>query len=91
MNLNIGLLYLSLHNQLRKKIGLEGTITRKILFEKLGRHYLIPKNLRDVVIEEMKQRKMLKEVEKGKFKLIGGCLDIEKDVSKIYKMAGLYD
>lgn len=88
--LKIGLLYLGLHNQLVKKYGEGRTITRKEFYEKIGRHYMLPKNLRPLIIKEMELGKLLKQVGRDKLQLSPREIDIEKESNKIYCILGMF-
>jgi len=59
----LDVLYFSLHLHLKKKFGYK-PLSKKEFFALLGRHFLIPKNLRVVVLEEMKGRKLVEMVDK---------------------------
>lgn len=87
--LSIGILYLGLHNQLTKKYGVGGLFSRKEIFCKLGKHYIIPKQLRCIVIKEMIEKKLIKKHDRDKFKVLNYDVDIEKDIDSIYKLAGI--
>lgn len=87
--LKIGLLYLGLHNQLIKKYGAI-IIPRKEFCCKLGKHYMIPKELRELVIKEMSKINLIKRVDRDNILILKSDIDIEKDASKIYEMAGIY-
>jgi len=88
-SLKIGLLYLSLHNQLNKNSGRDKLISRKEFFCIIGKHFLIPKSLRYLVIKEMIDRNLIKE-ENNKFKILNTDLSLEEDTNKIYQMGGLF-
>jgi len=85
-----GILYLSLHNLLRKKFGINTTITKKELFCELGKHFLVPKPLRSIVIIEMEKRKLLKEVDRRNVEILVCEIDLEKDQNKFYEQMGLF-
>ena len=91
MKLNIALLYLSLHNQLKKSIGLNRIITRKDFNTILGKHFLVPKNVRICVLKELQLMGMVEKVDKNNIKILDYNLDIEKDVSKFYQTLKLFD
>jgi hypothetical protein len=91
MGLNIGLLYLSLHNQLKKSVGMNKTLTRKELFTILGKHFLIPKPVRACIIRELELMKMVKRLDRDNIKLLDYNLDIERDVNKFYKTLKLFE
>ena len=84
-----GILYLSLHNVLVRAYP-EMVISRKIVHERLGRHFLIPKNLRDIVLKEMKEKGLL-TYDKRKVILNPLVVDLHSDAHKIYELAGLYE
>lgn len=88
--LNIGLLYLGLHNQLVKKYGEKTVITRKEFFEKIGRHYMLPKNLRYLIIKEMAEMGLLKQINRDNLMILPQELDIEKDSNKIFSMLKIF-
>ena len=88
--LEVGLLYLGLHNQLIKKFGVNHLMSRKEFFEKIGRHFLLPKTLRPIIIIEMVEKKLIEKIDRDNIKILECKIDIEKDVSKLYKIAGLY-
>jgi len=85
--LDVGLLYLGLHNQLTKKFGSGAIILRKEFFTKLGKHGQIPKNLRPIVVKEMVFKKLIKVINRDKIQILSLKIDIEKDISKLYRIA----
>lgn len=91
MSLPINILYLALHNQLKKKYGIHGTISRKEFFIKLGKHHQITKHMGYLVIKEMEEMKLIKRLDRDNIKVLEIELDIEKDASKLYELAGIYD
>lgn len=90
VKLEIGLLYLGLHNQLTKKFGVNGIVSRKEFYIKIARHGQIPKNLRPLVIKEMEDRQLIKRVNRDAIQILPIDIDIEKDCTQIYRIAGLY-
>ena len=88
--LKIGLLYLGLHNQLVKKFGVNKMLTRKEFFCKLGKHYIIPKNLRYLIILEMVEKKLVERIDRDTLKVLECEIDLEKDANKLFHLAGLY-
>jgi len=88
--MKVGLLYLSLHNQLIKKIGVNRIITRKDFFAIIGRHYLIPKNLRDAAIKEMQIMGLIEKIDGSNYIVLPCDLCIEEDASKFYKALNLF-
>jgi len=88
--LKIGLLYLSLYNQLIKKMRADKTISRKEFFCIIGKHFLVPKNLRPIIIKEMENRNLIIQEPNSDITVIKHNLDLEKDANKLYRMAGLF-
>ena len=84
--LKIGLLYLGLHNQLTKKHGEGAVITRKEFFTKLGKHYMIPKDLRHYIIKEMVKVNLIEVPNRDYIKVLTSDINIEKDQNKLYKI-----
>ena len=89
-DLDIGILYVSLWNQVKNKVGINKIISRKEFFEILGRHYLVPKCLRDCVIREMEKRKLIEKNSRDEIKILECEYDLEKDANKFYEMLNLY-
>jgi hypothetical protein len=88
--LNIRLLYLALHNQLTKKHGINNTLTRKEFYIKLGKHYMIPKSLRYVVIKEMEEMNLIKQVDRDNIEVLPHKINIERDAKDLFNLANLY-
>lgn len=88
--LKTGLLYVSLHNQLKLKAGVTRCVSRKMFFEKLGRHFLIPKKLKPIVIKEMEALHLVKIEQSGEIRILDCDIDMDKDVSKLYQICGIY-
>lgn len=87
--LRMGLLYLSLHNQVAKKAGFNKLITRKEFFCIIGRHFLIPKNVKQVIIKEMEDRNLIKRENNELIKVLDIDIDLERDYNLIYKLSGI--
>lgn len=87
--LNIGILYISLYQQLRNNIGMSRIITRERFFTILGKHYLVPKPLRDLVIKEMEQRQLIKCNSKETIEVLNCDYDLTEP-NKFYQRIGLY-
>jgi len=87
-SLKVGLLYLSLHNRLNKNSGRDKVITKKEFFCVIGKHFLVPKHLRYLIIKEMIDKNLIKK-EKDKLKILNTNLDLEKDTDKIYQLGNL--
>lgn len=88
--IKIGILYLGLHNQLVKKFGVNHTLSRKEFFCKLGKHYIIPKNIRPLILDEMVKKELIERIDRDRLKVLPCEIDIEKDSNKLYKMAGIF-
>ena len=91
MGFNIGLLYLSLHNQLRKTVGINRVITRKDFFTILGKHFLIPKNVRACIVQEMILMNLIEKIDRDNLKVLHYDLNIETDVNKFYQTLKLFE
>jgi len=88
LELKVGILYLSLHNQLKKSYRYR-IITRKEFFGKIGMHFMTPKNLRPIILREMVKKKLIKKIGRDNLEILPINIDIEKDCSELYKMVGL--
>jgi len=87
-----GILYLALHNQLKNRYGYD-IISKKELFARLGRGYQIPRSCKYLVIKELLQKEMLEKIgsgQKASYKIKDINIDIEKDIKKLYRLAGIY-
>lgn len=87
--LDIGLLYLGLHNQLTKKFGKDGILTRKEFFTKIGKHGQIPRGLRPIILKEMEQKELIKRISRDTIQILSIEIDIESDSNRLYRLAGL--
>lgn len=87
--INAGVLYLSLYNLLRRRYGIDRPITRKELFCELGKHFLVPKSIKPVVIKEMELRKLIEIEDKHNIRLLNCDLDFERDTKKFLERMGL--
>ena len=90
MELPIQILYLGLHNQLKQKWGVGHVVSRKEFFCKLGKHYMIPKDLRVIVIKEMEGMLLIKQENRDNLLICDCKWDLERDAKKFYKFAGIY-
>ena len=88
--LKIGLLYLSFHNSLKKVYGIGRIITKKDLMAKLGRQFLVPKQLRILAIKELERMNLIKKEERDYFKILDCNLNIEEDANKFFKRMNLF-
>lgn len=89
--LKVGLLYLSFHNSLKKVYGVNKIVTKDQLIEKLGRHGLVPKQLRILAIKELEKMKLLKKESDNYFKILDYGENIEENTSKFFKMLNLFN
>jgi len=90
MELKIGLLYISLYNLLRRKYGVNKIVYKKEFYCILGKHFIIPKNLRCVVIKEMEERGLVKREKGENIKILDCDLELENNISDWYQKAGIY-
>lgn len=90
-NLKIGLLYLSLHNQLKKKYGINTVISKKDFYIKIGKHGQIPKRLGVIVIKEMQEKNLIEIISRDTIRILSCDIDIENNVGELYRLAGIYD
>ena len=88
--LEIGLLYLSFHNSLKKVYGRNRVVSEKLLMAKLGRQFLVPKQLRILAIKELVNMNLLKKEDKNNFKILDCKLNIEEDTNKFFKAMNLF-
>jgi len=88
--LNIGLLYISLHSLLRKRVGINRYISRKDFYTILGKHFLIPKNIRIIVIKEMEERGLVKQETKEDIKILDCDLDVENNTNQWFQKVGIF-
>ena len=89
-NINVGILYVSLYNLLRRKVGLNMHISRKEFYCILGKHFIVPKNLRCVAIKEMEQRGLIKQENSDRIKIINCDISLENNIDKWYRQVGIY-
>lgn len=88
--LQIGLLYLSFHNSLKKVYGTNRVISKKDIMAKLGRQFLVPKPLRILAIKELVGMNLLKKEPNDCFKILDYKLNVEEDTSKFFKRMKLF-
>lgn len=90
--LEIGILYIGLYSLLKEKFGEGNIVTRKEFFCVLGKHFIVKKNLRPVVIKEMENREFIKRENKEDIRILKSDIDIEdeKCVHEIFKKAGIF-
>jgi hypothetical protein len=83
--LKIGLLYLSLHNQLVRKVGFDRIISRKDFFCIIGKHFLIPKNVKPIIIKEMEELDLIKRENKESIKVLKSDINFLEDAHDFYQ------
>jgi len=88
--IKISILYLCLHNLLKKRHGIGEEITRKELFCELGKHFLVPKKVKPLIIKEMEELKLLKKQTNGAILILKCEYDLEKDANMFYEQIGLF-
>ena len=88
--INTNILYLSLHSLLKRRYGIQVEITRKELFCELGKHFLVPKSARPLIIKEMEVLSLLKQNENGQILILKSEFNLEEDINKFYKHFGIY-
>ena len=82
-------MYLGLHNQLLKKFGENAVISRKEFFTKTGKHFIMPKSLRPLVLREMEDKKLIERVNRDFVKILKFEIDIETEQNKLYQIFGI--
>lgn len=82
---NNKILYLSFHNSLKKKFGVNHIIPIKIVLIKLGRQYLVPKSLRMAALRDLQRLGLLEKVDKENLRILDLAISLEDNVSKFYK------
>ena len=88
--LPIKILYLALHNQLKKKFGVNHLVSMKEFNCKLGKHGQVPKLARFLVVKEMEEMGLIKQESRDAIKILECEWDIEKDTNKFYEFLGIY-
>jgi hypothetical protein len=88
--INIGILYLSLHNLLKKKYGINNIFPRKKMYCELGKHFIVPKNIRVCVIKELENFNLIRREDRDNIKLLDCEVDLEKDANLFYEQLKLY-
>ena len=88
--IKIGILYICFYNLLMKRFG-SNRIRRKEIFCELGRHFLVPKSLRDKVIQEMEIMGLLQRADRDNIDVMKSKLDVENYPHQFFKEVGLLD
>ena len=83
------ILYLAFHNSLKKVHGVNHIVSRKDIFSKLGRQFLVPKPLRASCLIELERMNLLERVDRDNLKILDCQIDIETEPDKFIKMLGL--
>lgn len=83
VKINVGILYISLYNLLRRKVGKDSVIDRKEFFCHVGKHFLVPKNLKKVLLEELEKKELIKRLNRDKIKILDYDIDKEGNLQKI--------
>ena len=78
-----GILYLCLYNLLKRKHGLR-IINKKEVFCELGKHFLVPKPLKLLVIQEMEDKKLIKVLDRDNFQVCKCDHNIEEDINHFF-------
>lgn len=84
--LNIKILYLSFHNNLCKVHGRNSIVSRKEVFTKLGRQFLVPKQLRECALKELEQMGLMERLDRDKIKLLDCDIDLENSSQFFQKL-----
>lgn len=82
------LLYLALYSQFKKIYGFN-PIPRKEINTKLGKHYLVPKSLREDVMKEMEEMGLIKRENRDSFVIIELNIEDKKDADIFLKKLNL--
>ena len=91
--LEIGILYLCIHNKLCERITLSRIYPKKQFYRLLGETFHVPKNMRVLVVKEMEKKGLIKDLGSKKNNNIyveSINFDLEKDAGKFYRWLGLY-
>jgi hypothetical protein len=88
--LNIGILYLSLHNQMIKKWGVNHLVSRREFHIFLGKHFLIPRHIRDATIIELENLDLLKKIDKEFIRVLDYGFSLENDANKLFQKLGIF-
>ena len=78
-----GVVYQIIHQKLKEKVGKDGCLSRRSLFEVFCRIYRISKKYRYPVLKELETYGMIKVIDRDIIKVMG-CENV-LDSSKIYK------
>lgn len=84
--LNIKILYLSFHNNMQKVHGRNAILHRKDIFAKLGRQFLVPKQLRECALKELENMGLMERLDRDKIKLLDCNIDLENSSQFFQKL-----
>jgi predicted transcriptional regulator len=84
--LKIGLLYIAFHNILLKKFKVNSIIKRKEITREIGIHAHATFGIRDYIIQEMIEKRLLEKMNRDELKILPYDIDIETEHNKLYKM-----
>jgi len=87
--LDIKILYLSFHNNLQKVHGCNSIVSRKDIFTKLGRQFLVPKQLRECALKELEEMGLMERIDRDKVKLLNCDLDLDNS-SQFFQKLNLF-
>lgn len=85
-----GILYLCIHKRICDKAGISGIIGRERFFKLLGETYHVPKNLRIIILKEMKKEDMIVELDRHTIKVNPINKDPEEQTNVLYKKWGIF-
>lgn len=78
----IKIFYLSCHNLLKKRYGVNRIIPRKEVNRAIGQHFLVPKNLKNVAIKELEDMELIKQIDRDNIKILNCELDLKEDAHR---------
>jgi hypothetical protein len=87
--LDPNILYLAFHNSIKKVNGFNKIVSRKDIFSKLGRQFLVPKPLRASCLIEFERMGLLQREDRDNVKIVDFDIDIDKEPDKFIKKIGL--
>jgi hypothetical protein len=88
--ISIKILYLSFHNSIKKKYGINRIISKEDIFTKLGRQYLVPKKLRIVALKELEEMNLIKKEDNNSYRILDIDFDMEENINKFYSKLKLF-
>ena len=91
--LEIGILYLCIHNKLCEKTSFSRIYPKKEFFRMLGETFHVPKKMRVVVLKEMVNKGLVQDLgnkRNNNIKVEKIEIDLDRDSNKFYEWLGLY-